>query len=446
MNWLLGLADRLWTPWLLGLFGLVGLYYSVCTGFFQLFGVRRWIGDTLLSRRERTGQRDGITPVQSLFAALASTMGTGSIAGVATAISCGGPGAVFWMWVCAVLGMMTGCAEKILTLLYREGKGDKRRGGPMYYLANALHSPFLAGVWCLACMGGALTGGGLVQSGSMAQALNGALGLPPGWVSIAAAILAGAVIAGGLGRIARVSQLLVPVMGGVLLTGGVVVLWTERAIMPQVLSSIFACALAPRSALGGACGYTAMEAMRYGVARGVFTNEAGMGSTALAHAGAKVRHPVHQGMWAMVEVFVATLVVCTVTALVILTAGAYDPTLPGTVTGVELTARSFQAVLGISGRWVVTASVVLFAFTSIVGWCYYGQTAARWLFGSVGGRVWPAVFLAVTAAGGLWDVRRLWQSVDLFTALMSLPNLVALLVLSPQVLRCFWDYINNKAA
>lgn len=439
MAWLERIAGWLWTPWLLGLFLVTGLLYSVCTGFFQLFGVRRWLGDTLL-HRAKMGAAGEISPVQSLFAALASTLGTGSIAGVATAIVCGGPGAVFWMWVCAGLGMMTGCAEKILTLLYRRREGENWQGGPMYYLAHGLHSPFLAGCWAVACMGGALTGGGLVQSGSMAQALEGAVGLKPGWVSVGVAVLAGIVLAGGLGRIARVSQVLVPVMGVLLLAGGGVVLWVCRADLPQAMTSIFTCALSPRSALGGACGYTVLEALRYGVARGVFTNEAGMGSTALAHAGARADHPVRQGFWAMVEVFVATGVVCTVTALVILVAGVYDPTCLGNVTGVELAARSFAAVLGPAGRWLVTVSLSLFAFTSVVGWCYYGQTAARWLFGPDSGRVWRIVFLAVTAAGGLWDTQSLWQSVDLFTALMSLPNLVALIVLSPQVLKCFFAY------
>ena len=437
--WLERLTGWLWTPWLLGLFLVTGLVYSVCTGFFQVFGIRRWVGDTLLCR-DRTGEAGELSPVQSLMAALASTLGTGSIAGVAAAIVCGGPGAVFWMWVCAALGMMTGCAEKILTLLYRRRDGEGWAGGPMYYMAYGLHSPALAACWAVACMGGALTGGGLVQSGSMAQALEGAAGLDPGCVSIVTALLSGVVLAGGLGRIARVSQLLVPVMGLLLLAGGGMVLWVRREYLPQVLTSIFTCAINPRSALGGACGYTVLEGLRYGVARGVFTNEAGMGSTALAHAGARVDHPVRQGFWAMVEVFLATGVVCTVIALVILTAGVYDAAHPGAVTGVELTACSFAAVLGPAGRWLVTASLSLFAFTSVVGWCYYGQTAARWLFGRWGGRVWPVVFLAVTAAGGWGDTQGLWQSVDLFTALMSLPNLVALIVLSPQVLKCFFSY------
>lgn len=435
------LADWLWTPWLLGLFLLTGLYYSLRTGFFQLFGVRRWLGDTvgsLLKRKKGRGR--GISRFQVLATALGSTIGTGSVAGVATAVCFGGPGAVFWMWVSAVLGMMTGCAEKILAIGYRRRVGDGWQGGPMYYLANGLHSRFLAGWFAVACVGGALCGGCLVQSNSMAQALSSTLGWDKLAVGIGTAALVFLGLRGGLARIARVSEYLVPVMGALFLGAGLMVLWVRRAYLPDALSAIVTEAFRPRAAAGGWCMSTAL---RYGVARGVFTNEAGMGSSALAHAGSSVEHPGEQGMWGILEVFVATLLICTMTALVILTCGVFDPADPAALAGVPLTAASFSVVLGGAGEWVVNLCLLLFAFSSLLGWSYYGRTAAEWLAGDWAARwLWPVVFLGVTVLGSITPTGQAWQLVDLFTALMALPNLAALLVLSPHVLKQLRDYLD----
>ena len=446
------LSDFIWNPWLLGLFLLTGLYYSVRTGFFQLFGVRTWMGQTLgqLMKPGR-GKGTGITRFQALATALASTIGTGSIAGVATAIWFGGPGAVFWMWVSAFLGMMVGWAEKILTIKYRSRGADGTFvGGPMYYLRDGLNSRFLAGWFAVACVGGALAGGDLVQSNSIAQALNMMFGWDRLLVGIATAALAGVVLAGGIGRIARFSELLVPVMALLFLGSGALVLWVRRGYLPGALKLIVTSALMPRAAAGGVGGYTLAAALRYGVARGVFTNEAGVGSSALVHAKADVKHPGEQGLWGVAEVFVATVLICTVTALVILTAGVYDPgwVANGGVPvepGVPLAAASFAVVMGKAGEGVVSVCLVLFAFSSLLGWSYYGQAALEWLVkGRTGRLIWRTVFLMMTVLGSVGDVGFVWQTVDLFTALMALPNLGALLVLSPQVLKCGWEYLQEK--
>ena len=440
MEWLSLLADRLWTPWLLGLFLITGLYYSVRTGFFQLFGVRRWLGDTVGSLGQKNAGQ-GVSRVQVLATALGSTIGTGSVAGVATALCFGGPGAVFWMWMSAALGMMTGCAEKILAVRYRRRAEEGWQGGPMYYLAHGLHSPFLAGWFALACMGGALCGGCLVQTNAMAHTLNGALGWPPIAVGVGTAVLVGLGLRGGLGRIAHISQYLVPVMAVLFLGAGVAVLWVRRAYLPGAFSCIFTDAFRPRAAAGGWCMTTAL---RYGVARGVFTNEAGMGSSALAHANSRVQRPGEQGTWGMLEVFVATLLICSVTALVILTAGVFDPAAGGAQAApVLLASQSFSAVLGGVGAWVVDVCLLLFAFSSVLGWSYYGQSATRWLFGSWAARsLWPVAFLGVAVLGSVTPTGQAWQLVDLFTALMALPNLGALLALSPQVLEELRDYLD----
>lgn len=435
------LADWLWTPWLLGLFLVTGLYYSVRTGFFQLFGVGRWMGDTLGGILRRKGrQGGGISRFQALATALGSTIGTGSVAGVATAVYFGGPGAVFWMWVSALLGMMTGCAEKVLAVTYRRREGDGWRGGPMYYLCHGVHSRLLAVWFALACVGGALCGGCLVQSNSMAQALNSTLGWDSLPVGVGVAVLVFVGLRGGLERIARISEYLVPVMAALFIGAGVLVLWVRRAYLPDALRLIVSEAFRPRAAAGGWCMSTAV---RYGVARGVFTNEAGMGSSALAHANSNVQHPGEQGMWGILEVFIATLMICTITALVILTAGKLDPMDGGAAVGVPLTADSFSVVLGSWGEWVVNVCLLLFAFSSLLGWSYYGRSAVEWLAGKWVARwLWPAVFLGVTVLGSVTPTGQAWQMVDLFTALMALPNLTALLVLSPRVLGELRDYLD----
>ena len=448
MKYLERLGDVMWNPWLLGAFLLTGLYFSVRTGFFQLFDCGLWLRTTVGSvlRKRKGGKGKGLTQIQTLATALASTIGTGSIAGVATAIFYGGPGAVLWIWVSAVLGMMTGCVEKILAVRYRErGEDGTWRGGPMYYMEKGLHSRALGCLFSACCVGASLGGGNLVQSNSIAAAMEATFGFEPLAVGAVTALCAGAVILGGIGRIGRVSELLVPLMAAVFLGAGGVVLAAHAQALPQAFADIISGALNPQAALGGGTGYGVMTAMRYGVARGVFTNEAGLGSSAIAHAAAQVDQPAEQGMWAIVEVFVATLVVCTMTALVILTSGVYDPAqalgaigqgrVTGDMVGAPLSAAAFGTVLGRWGGVLVSVCLTLFAFTSLLGWSYYGEQSIRYLTRSEGWR-WPyrVLFLLAAAAGSVVDVGAVWQLSDVCNGLMALPNLLALLLLSPQAL------------
>ena len=362
------------------------------------------------------------------------------------AIYLGGPGAVFWMWVSAFLGMSTGCVEKLLSVKYhRPAPGGGWQGGPMFYLRDGLHAPRLAVWFAAACLPATLAGGNLVQAGSIASALHSAFGWDRLLVGLGTALLAGLVMVGGMGRVARVSERLVPAMALLYLGGGALVLIVRAEELPRALALIFSCALNPKAALGGGGGYVLSAALRHGVARGVFTNEAGLGTSAMAHGAAQTDHPARQGMWGIFEVFVSTLLVCTVTALVILVSGVYDPQealvrlqsgrIPDADLGVPLTARAFSSVLGPTGEWVVAFSLILFAFSSILGWSCYGQQGLRFLTG--GDRFLPlyrAVFLGCVILGAVSDTTALWQLVDLCSALMALPNLVALLLLSPQAL------------
>ena len=437
MEFLARLTDFIWSPWLLGLFLLTGLVYSLGSGFFQIFGFRLWLRSTLGSLfhgRKKAG--GGLSSLQALATALASTMGTGSIAGVATALTLGGPGAVFWMWISALLAMMTGCGEKLLAVKYqRPAPGGGLQGGPMFYLRDGVGSPLLAGWFALACLPATLAGGNLVQSSSIALSLEAAFGLERVWVGVVTTLLAGLVMVGGIGRIAKVSSALVPAMALLYLGSGALVLAGNWRAIPEAVELIFTCVLSPSAALGGGAGWTVASALRYGVARGVFTNEAGLGTSAMAHGAAQVDHPARQGMWGVFEVFLSTLVVCTVTALTILVSGAWEPANPSMLTGAPLTAAAFGSVLGRAGEGVVALSLLLFAFSSILGWSYYGQQCLRYLSG--GDRLLPAyrtVFLACTLAGALWEPGAIWLLVDLSNALMALPNLAALLMLAPEAL------------
>ena len=437
MEFLAHLTDFIWSPWLLGLFLLTGLVYSLGSGFFQIFGFRLWLRSTLGSLfqgRKKAG--GGLSSLQALATALASTMGTGSIAGVATALTLGGPGAVFWMWIAALLAMMTGCGEKLLAVKYqRPAPGGGLQGGPMFYLRDGVGSPLLAGWFALACLPATLAGGNLVQSSSIALSLEAAFGLERVWAGVVTTLLAGLVMVGGIGRIAKVSSALVPAMALLYLGSGSLVLAGNWRAIPEAVELIFTCALSPSAALGGGAGWTVASALRYGVARGVFTNEAGLGTSAMAHGAAQVDHPARQGMWGVFEVFLSTLVVCTVTALTILVSGAWEPANPSMLTGAPLTAAAFGSVLGRAGEGVVALSLLLFAFSSILGWSYYGQQCLRYLSG--GDRLLPAyrtVFLACTLAGALWEPGAIWLLVDLSNALMALPNLAALLMLAPEAL------------
>ena len=460
MGFLERLGNWIWDPWLLTGFLLVGLWCSAGTGFFQIFGWRRWLGTTmgslLHSRRRRQGK--GLTQLQALSTALASTIGTGSIAGVATAIFYGGPGAVFWMWVSAFLGMMTGCVEKVLSVRYRcRSRDGGWEGGPMEYMAQGLGFRPLALAFAFFCVTASIGGGDAVQANSIAAALENAFGWDRLAVGVITAMLTGTVILGGIGRIGRVSERLVPAMALLFLTGGGAVILCHAAALPQAFSAIFNGAFSLEAASGGGLGYSMAVAMRYGVARGVFTNEAGLGSSAMAHAAADVDHPGEEGMWGMFEVFVATGLVCTVTALAILTSGVYDPqtalsaleagAVEDAMVGASLSAAAFSTVLGKWGGPFVAVCLLLFAFSSLLGWSYYGERSLSFLTGtSRWTGLYRLCFLVFVVVGSVSDVGAVWQVADICNGMMALPNLAALLLLSPEAFQLLRGWTERKAA
>lgn len=431
-----GLSRLLWGWHVVILILGAGAWFTWESGFFQIRAAGRWLGAALSCAGEGK-KAGGLSRLQALATGLAGSLGTGNIVGVGVALAAGGPGALFWMALSALLGMMTVFGENVLAARHR-GKP-----GPLGYLERAGGRP-LAWVYALGCCLSALVMGNMVQTGAAAAALS-LFQVPPWAAGAALGLLAFLGAWGGLGKGARALEKLVPLMTLLFFAGTLALLWRCRARIPAAFVQIFQGAFSLEAGAGGAAGM--LLAVQAGVTRGVFTNEAGLGTSAMAHGAAWADHPARQGMWGIFEVFVSTLLVCTVTALVILVSGVYVPEealrqlqsgqVPGSSLGVPLTARAFASVLGPAGEWVVALSLILFAFSSILGWSCYGQQGLRYLTG--GDRFLPlyrAVFLGCIVLGAVSDVSPLWQLVDLCNALMALPNLTALLLLSPQALGC----------
>ncbi len=456
MAFLESLGNVIWGPWLLGAFLAVGLYFSLRTGFFQIFRAPTWWRYTagkLLRGKKGEGGAGALTQLQAMSTALAATIGTGSIAGVATAIFYGGPGAVFWMWISALLGMMTGCVEKILAVRYRE-KDEKGcwRGGPMVYIRDGLKLPGLAGMFALFCVAETLSGGNLAQANSIATSLHAAFGVERLVVGVVLALAVSAVLLGGVKRVGQISELLVPVMAGLFIGGGLIVICAHWRAVPAALGEIVRYAFAPRAVAGG---YAMGTALRYGIARGVFTNEAGLGMSAIAHACADVKEPAEQGMWGIFEVFFATIVICTITALVILTSGVYSAgealgmleggAIPERMLGAPLTAAGFSTVFGRAGEAIVSLCLVLFAFTSLLGAGYYGRRGVESLTKSRAAlALYQLAFPACVIFGSVGDLTAVWQLVDVFNGLLAVPNLLALLLLSPEAFRQLRIFLGKR--
>ena len=379
--------------------------------------------------RRRSGKEEGITPFQAVSTALAGTLGTGNIAGVATAIVAGGPGAVFWMWCSALLGMATKYAEVLLAVEYRIRDREGRwQGGPMEYLARGLGMPWLAGIFCLFCALASFGIGNATQVGAVAQTMAQDFGLPPFLTGCALALLAGLVMMGGLRRIGAFTAAFVPLMALLYLGTGALVLVKNAAAIPDALSLIFRCAFTPQAAAGGAAGYTVRQAVHFGVARGVFTNEAGLGSAPIAHAGAAARGPVEQGCWGILEVFVDTILMCGFTALIILSGGELWRS---GLDGAALTSAVFTAALGPLGGRVVSLSILLFAFSTVLGWGYYGERAIAWLTGE---RRWTVTlyrlcYLLVMVLAAPARLTLVWSLSDLLNGAMMVPNLIGVMAL-----------------
>ena len=430
--------------------GPVMLVLILGTGLFLISGLRfmplRHIGygfRMLWAGRKETGEGD-IAPFKALMTSLAATIGTGNIAGVATAIFLGGPGALFWMWCTALVGMATKYAEAVLAVHYREiDTQGNHIGGPMFYIKNGLkkHWAWLGTAFAIF---GALAGFGIgntIQANSVADALNSKFGISHLLTGLVIAALVGMVLIGGIKRIADVAGKLVPFMAIAYLAAGLVVLALYASEIPDALSLIITHAFTPVAATGGFAGAAVWAAIRFGVARGIFSNEAGLGSAPIAHAAAATDSPVRQGTIAMLGTFIDTLVLCTITGLVIVVTGAWT----SGETGATLSSLAFETALPGVGGYVVTFGLSVFAFTTLLGWSFYGEKCVEYLFGVRSIVPFRVLWVIAIPIGATAKLSFIWLLADTLNALMALPNLIALILLSPLVFKLTREYFSTKA-
>lgn len=438
-----------WGPVMLVMLVGAGLYMSVRTGFMQFgkfgFVLKNTIGT--ISGKGRVKDDTNISPFQAVSTALASTVGVGNVVGVATAITLGGPGAVFWMWVSASFGMMTKYSEILLALKYREkNEWGQYVGGPMYYLKNGLKATPLAYFFAIFAALATFGTGCMTQANSISDSVNTSFGVDVRITGVVLAIITAVVIVGGIQNIARVTEKLVPFMAIFFLVIATVLLILRAGEIPGAIALIFNSAFRPASAAGGVAGYTFLMAMRSGIARGVFSNEAGLGSAPIAHAASSTKEPVEQAVWGIFEVFV-TIIICTMTALIVLTTGVWD----SGADGASLTIAAFNSVFpGTIGGMALTLALTMFALSTLLGWSYYGEKNIEFLFRNnlkvkrIAVGIYRSVYILCAFLGSVGGLRVIWEISDTMNGLMALPNLIAVFGLSGVVLKETKSYFERR--
>ncbi|WP_430461707.1 alanine/glycine:cation symporter family protein [Thalassolituus sp. LLYu03] len=441
-----------WGVPMLLLIGLTGLYLTLGLKAYPIRNIGRGFS-YLWKNRQGHGQGE-ISGFNALMTSLSATIGTGNIAGVATAIAAGGPGALFWMWMIALVGMATKYAEAVLSVHYREKNPEGHFvGGPMYYIRNGMGKNF---GWLAVAFAffGMLAGFGIgngVQANSVADALHGGFGIPEWVTGVIIAILVGMVLLGGIKRISEVAGKLVPFMAIAYVLGGLVLLAIFADRVPAAIALIVEQAFTPTSAAGGFAGATVWAAIRFGIARGVFSNEAGLGSAPIAHAAAQTDNPVRQGSIAMLGTFIDTIIICSITGLVIVASGAWQMCAPEAaectagmaLSGAPLTSLAFSLGLPSVGSYIVTLGLAIFAFTTIIGWSFYSEKCTEYLFGVKSVPVFRVIWVIAIPFGATYQLDVAWLIADTLNALMAIPNLIALLVLSPVVFKLTKSFLTH---
>ena len=463
-----------------GWFGLIlllgtGLICTVITKFFQITHIKHWWGKTIgmvFNKDSHVKNEAGsVSQFQALCTALAATIGTGNIAGVAAAICVGGPGAVFWMWIAAILGMMTNYSENILGIYFRRRNAEGEwSGGAMYYLSDGLGSykgckglgKALAVIFACFAVLASFGIGNMGQinkitlnlesaffSGLSAEAAGGASAI--NWIIGAVLMfIGGVIILGGLKRVAAFAERVVPFMAVVYIIGAIVIIIMNISSLGAVFASIFRFAFGPKAVAGGAAGTAvqiAMNTVKSGCKRGVFSNEAGLGSSVMVHSNSNVKEPIKQGLWGIFEVFADTIIVCTMTAIVVLSSGAIDLNTGMAAEGTNdatLVAKSFGNAFGRPGEWFVAIAVLLFAFTTVMGWSHYGSKATEYLFGVKGAKIYRWIFVIMIIPGAVMTSSLAWDISDTFNGLMMIPNLIGVLSLTPLVVKLTNNYKERK--
>ena len=423
----------------------IGLLFTFKLGFIQIRGFKDGWNRTFggLFGKKGDAGKDGMSSFQALATAIAAQVGTGNIAGAATAIAVGGPGAIFWMWISAFLGMSTIFAEAVMAQKFKQVSDDGTvTGGPVYYIRGAFKGTFgkvLAAIFAVLIIFALGFMGNAVQSNSIAASWNTAFGIPKIAMGIFVAVVSLFVFTGGMKRIAKVTELIVPIMAAFYILGSLIVIFANVTSIPGAFHDIIVGAFKPAAVAGGAMGATLKLAVQKGVARGLFSNEAGMGSTPHAHAVAKVNHPVEQGFVAMIGVFIDTFVILNLTALVIITTGSRTSGL----TGAQLSQYAFSTLYGKFGEIFIAICMLFFAFSTIIGWYFFGEANIRYLFGAKAVKIYSIIVCICVALGSLQEVDLVWNMADCFNSMMVIPNAIALVALSSLVKKTHDDYYNN---
>ena len=451
----------------------VGVVMTILTGFYQITNIEHWMKKTVggvFDKKSRSNKDKGsVSQFQALCTALAATIGTGNIAGVSAAIVLGGPGAVFWMWVAAFFGMMTNFSENVLGIYYRrKNKEGEWSGGAMYYLKDGLGKingyekigSVLAVLFSLFAMLASFGIGNMGQVNKITANLKSAffanVNAPVIYgdinavnlvIGVVLMIVGGIIIIGGLQRIAAVAERIVPFMAVIYVIGALIIFFVHITVVPQMFASIFRFAFGVKAVGGAASGIMIKTVITQGCKRGVFSNEAGLGSSVMVHSNSNVVEPIKQGLWGIFEVFADTFVVCTMTAIVVLSSGAIDLSTGLAVEGVDdatLVATAFGNVFGKAGQWFVAIAVLLFAFTTVLGWSHYGGKATEYLFGVKGTKIYRVIFVIMIISGSLMTSSLAWDISDTFNGLMMIPNLIGVIALSPVVVTILRNYKARK--
>lgn len=434
----------------------VGAFITVRTRALQFrrfgYAMKNTIG-SLFDKNQHKKEKGSVSPFQAVTTALAGTIGTGSIAGLATALVAGGPGAVFWMWISALLGMVTKYSEIVLSLKFREkNKEGAWIGGPMYYIHKGLKCKWLAILFAVFAMIACLGTGNATQSNAISGVLDSTLSIPTWITGLVLTILVALVILGGIKRIASVNEKLVPTMAIFFVSCAIIVVGINYDKIPSAFALIFTEAFNFKAAFGGVAGYGILSAMRFGVGRGVFTNEAGLGSAPIAHSASSTEDPVKQGWWGVFEVFATTIIICTMSALVILTSDTYLTIYQAVDTnpalnGAALSSQAFNESIPVVGKFGVAIATIFFSLSTILGWAYYGEVCAGYIFNKhrqTAVTVYRIVYVAFVFIGAVANISIVWLISDIFNVLMALPNLIALTVLSKLVVDLTKQHFADK--
>lgn len=436
------LSNAIWSNWFIVVFLMIGLYFTVLTKFVQFRKLPYALYESLIKpyKKNNTIKGEGtITPFQAMCTGLAGCVGNGNIVGVATAIIGGGPGAIFWMWIAGILGMATKYAEIIIGIVYREkDKNGNYVGGPIYYIAKGLKLPWMAKIFAILLVI-QCTGGNLIQSNAVANVVVDMFKVPPILTGIILALLIGVIIIGGIKRLGKFAEVIVPIMALLYIVGGLIVIGFNIEKFPSVIKLIFTSAFTLRAGVSGAIGYSIREAMKFGVSRGLYSNEAGEGSAPVVHSTAITDHPARQALFGITEVFIDTIILCSLTAFVILSSGVLEMNIsPATIVSVAF--GKIHPLL----RYLVGISMVLFAYSTIPTQWYFGTVGLSYVIGEKKAEVYKYIFLGVTVIGSISSLPLVWSIMDSILGILIIPNLIAIIYLSPIVLKYTNEFFNPE--